>query len=40
MKQSEFYDAQLGTANEAARGDSETIFVKLFNNFIKTLLIN
>ena len=40
MKQSEFYDAQLGTINEAARDSSETIFVKKFNNFIKTVLIN
>ena len=40
MKQSEFYDAQAGTVNEAAREHSETIFLKRFNNFIKTLLIS
>ena len=39
MKQSEFYDAQQGTVNEAAREHSETIFVKRFNNFIKNMLI-
>jgi mRNA (guanine-N7-)-methyltransferase len=39
MKQSEFYDAQQGAVNEAAREHSETIFLKKFNNFIKTLLI-
>ena len=39
MKQAEFYDANLGGTNDAARVDSETIFVRVFNNFIKTLLI-
>ena len=39
MKQAEFYDANLGGPNDAAREDSETIFVRKFNNFIKTMLI-
>lgn len=39
MKQSEFYDANIG-GNEGARIDSDTIFVRQFNNFIKSLLIN
>lgn len=40
MKQSEFYDAQMGTLNTMAREYSTTIFLKKFNNFIKTVLIN
>ena len=40
MKQDEFYEAQQHQVNEAARDASETIFLKKFNNFIKTLLIN
>jgi mRNA (guanine-N7-)-methyltransferase len=40
MKQEEFYDRQQETVNKEARTHSETVFVKKFNNFIKTLLIN
>ena len=40
MKQAEFYDSNaVGAMTDAARVDSETIFVRVFNNFIKTLLI-
>lgn len=40
MKQDVFYEAQQGTLNQMSREDSETIFVKKFNNFIKQQLIN
>ena len=40
MNQSAFYDAQLGNTKETDREDSDTIFVKRFNNFIKSQLIN
>ena len=40
MKQAEFYEAQQYQVNEAAREASATIFLKKFNNFIKTILIN
>ena len=39
MTQSEFYDAQQATTSLAAREHSPTIFVKVFNNFIKAITI-
>ena len=40
MNQKYFYNLQQGTLHKLAREDSETIFVKKFNNFIKSQLIN
>ena len=39
MNQEEFYEGQQMVANESVRSLSETIFLKSFNNFIKTIQI-
>lgn len=39
INQAVFYQDQHFTVNKLERDSSETIFVKKFNNFIKTLLI-